>query len=49
MIEKLTRSPHGPIGSWSRGIVNSIPIAVMLLLGLMQRRASRKDEAAGVA
>ena len=34
--------PQGPIGSWTRGIVNSIPFAVMLLLGLLQlRRAAR--------
>jgi hypothetical protein len=31
--------PHGPIGDWQRGIVNSIPLAVMLLLGAaLQRR-----------
>src|SRR5262245_43082776 len=33
--------PGGLIGSWRRGIVNSIPFAVMLLLGLLQWRASR--------
>ena len=31
--------PQGLIGSWSRGIINSIPFAVMLLLGLLQLRA----------
>ena len=30
--------PEGFIGSWSRGIANSIPFAVMLLLGLLQMR-----------
>ena len=39
--------PAGPIGSWSRGIVNSIPFAVMLLLGVLRRRASRKEGRAG--
>jgi hypothetical protein len=32
--------PEGLIGSWPRGIANSIPLAVMLLLGLLQLRAS---------
>ena len=32
--------PEGLIGSWPRGIVNSIPFAVMLLVGLPQLRAS---------
>jgi hypothetical protein len=36
--------PNGPIGSWSRGIVNSIPFAMMLLLGLLQRRTSPKSQ-----
>ena len=31
--------PEGPIGSWPRGIFNSIPFAVMLLLGVLQLRA----------
>jgi hypothetical protein len=31
--------PEGLIGSWRRGIANSIPLAVMLLLGLLQLRA----------
>ena len=30
--------PEGLIGSWRRGIANSIPLAVMLLLGLLQLR-----------
>ena len=30
--------PEGPIGSWQRGIANSIPPAIMLLLGLLQQR-----------
>jgi hypothetical protein len=30
--------PDGLIGSWQRGITNSIPLAVMLLLGLQQLR-----------
>jgi len=34
--------PDGLIGSWSRGIINSIPFAVMLLLGLLQLRASAR-------
>ena len=34
--------PKGLIGSWSRGITNSIPLAVMLLLGLLHLRASEQ-------
>ncbi len=36
----------GPDGftSWSRGIVNSIPFTMMLLLGLLQSRASRANQ-----
>jgi hypothetical protein len=34
--------PEGLIGSWRRGITNSIPAAVMLLLGLLQLRASER-------
>jgi hypothetical protein len=30
--------PHGPIGSWSRGLTNAVPFAVMLLLGLLWTR-----------
>ena len=43
--------PDGPIGSWSRGVINSIPFAVMLLLGWLQLRVSermRPSPAAGV-
>jgi len=32
--------PDGLIGSWPRGIVNSIPLVLMLLVGVLQRRAS---------
>jgi hypothetical protein len=35
--------PDGVIGSWPRGVANSIPLAVMLLLGLLQLRASRPN------
>jgi hypothetical protein len=39
--------PDGLIGSASRGIINSIPFAVMLLLGLLQLRAGQRlDNAA---
>jgi len=34
--------PEGLIGSWRRGIANSIPLVVMLLLGLLQLRASER-------
>jgi hypothetical protein len=34
--------PEGLIGSWSRGIVNSIVFAVMLVLELLQLRASER-------
>jgi hypothetical protein len=34
--------PEGLIGSWPRGIVNSIPFVVMLLVGLPQLRASEE-------
>jgi hypothetical protein len=34
--------PEGLIGSWPRGIANSIPLAVMMLLGLLQLRASKR-------
>ena len=36
--------PDGLIGSWPRGITNSIPLVVMLLLGLLQLRASRANQ-----
>ena len=32
--------PDGIIGSWSRGLFNTAPLAVMLMLGLLQLRAS---------
>ncbi len=41
--------PEGLIGSWKRGIVNSIPLAVMLLLGLLQVRASQSNQVARAA
>jgi len=46
--------PAGPIGSWPRGIVNSIPFAVMLVVGLLQltapsRRAGTGTRAAGAS
>jgi hypothetical protein len=34
--------PEGLIGSWPRGIANSISLAVMMLLGLLQLRASKR-------
>jgi len=36
--------PQGVIGDWSRGIINSIPFVVMLLLGLLQLRGSQQHE-----
>jgi len=30
--------PEGLVGSWSSGIINSIPFLVMLLLGVLQQR-----------
>lgn len=33
--------PDGVIGSWSRGIVNSTPFVLMLLLGLLRLRVAR--------
>jgi|SRR4029079_1979388 hypothetical protein len=41
--------PEGLIGSWSRGIINSVPFALMLLLGLLQLRASRRRVVPGAA
>src|SRR5262245_60312421 len=43
--------PEGLIGSWSRGIINSTPFVVMLVLGLLHRRADegmRQSLAAGI-
>ena len=34
--------PEGLIGSWPRGITNSVPFAVMLVLGLLQLRESEQ-------
>lgn len=34
--------PDGFHGSWARGIFNSVPFLVMLLLGLAQLRASEE-------
>ena len=34
--------PDGVIGSWQRGIVNSIPLTILLLLGLLQLRAPKR-------
>jgi uncharacterized protein YjeT (DUF2065 family) len=34
--------PEGLIGSWQRGITNSIPLVVMLLLGVLQLMTSRR-------
>jgi hypothetical protein len=31
-------SPDGSMNSWSRGIINSIPFAIMLLLGVVHLR-----------
>ena len=36
--------PDGPIGSWPRGAINSVPFALMLLLGLLQARSFRRQE-----
>ncbi len=39
--------PEGLIGSWPRGIVNSVPPAVMLLLGLLQLRELERSRVPG--
>jgi hypothetical protein len=41
--------PEGLIGSWPRGIINSIPFTVMLLLGLLQLRESQRSRLPGAA
>jgi hypothetical protein len=41
--------PEGLIGSWPRGIANSVPLAVMLLLGLLQLRQSKRLRLASTA
>jgi hypothetical protein len=33
--------PHGPYGDLSRGLINSVPAAIMLLLGLLPLRSAR--------
>jgi hypothetical protein len=37
--------PEGLIGSWQRGIINSIPFSVMLVLGLLQLRTPNPVQA----
>jgi hypothetical protein len=37
--------PDGLIGSWQRGIINSIPPAVMLVLGLLRFRTAKPVQA----
>jgi hypothetical protein len=39
-------APDGQISPWSRGTINTIPFAVMLLLGLLQLRAGRRLDSA---
>ena len=34
--------PEGPTGSWSSGVVNSVPFVVLLLLGLSQLKSSQR-------
>jgi hypothetical protein len=34
--------PEGLIGSWRRGVINSIPFVAMLLLGLLRVRAAER-------
>jgi hypothetical protein len=41
--------PDGYIGSPSRGIVNTIPLALMLVVGFVQLRASQRTEIASAA
>lgn len=38
--------PEGPIGSWSRGLVNSIPFGVMLLLGVLHWKSPSATQVA---
>jgi hypothetical protein len=35
--------PHGPCGSWRRGIVNSIPFVALLVLGWLQSRKTARE------
>jgi hypothetical protein len=39
--------PQGLIGSWPRGTINSIPFAVMFLLGVLQPSQSRQSPLEG--
>ena len=41
--------PEGLIGDWPRGIANSVPLAVMLLLGLLQLREFERWRVPGAA
>lgn len=41
--------PEGSIGSWQRGIANSIPFAVMLTLGLLELRVPARRQMSGNA
>jgi hypothetical protein len=36
--------PDGVIGSWSRGITNTIPLALMVVMGVLQVRAGKRQE-----
>ena len=44
LLDALIRwvGPDGVIGSWQRGIVNSIPLTILLLLGLLQLGAPKR-------
>ena len=41
--------PDGVIGSWQRGIVNSIPLTILLLLGLLQLGVPKRRTPQGAA
>jgi hypothetical protein len=41
--------PEGLVGSWSRGIINSIPFALMLLLGLLELQRAQRYEVPSAA
>jgi predicted acyltransferase len=41
--------PDGPIGSLSRGAINSVPFTLMVLLGLLASRSLRRQELPGAA
>ena len=36
--------PEGLIGSWPRGIINSVPFTLMLVLGLLWRRSAKASQ-----